>query len=152
MVGKGWTDACFLQQGDRLYTRHGGTVAVEEVYDTGEYETVYNCRVADWHTYFVGSEEWGFSVWAHNSYGIKSKSYASSEQGCRLRSDAMALRGAYFTLRDTRLTLAAATLSGGLEGVIYAGLEALTTDLLSRPWRRDDGVDLRIDRCLIDAN
>lgn len=23
-------------------------------------------RVADWHTYFVGCDEWGFSVWAHN--------------------------------------------------------------------------------------
>ena len=27
---------------------------------------VYNLRVADWHTYFVGCGEWGFSVWAHN--------------------------------------------------------------------------------------
>jgi hypothetical protein len=59
---------------------------------------------------------------------------------------------AYFTLRDARLTLAAATPTGGLEGAIYAGLEALTTDLLGRPWRRDDGADLRIERCLIDAN
>jgi len=23
--------------------------------------------VADWHTYFVGCDEWGFSVWAHNT-------------------------------------------------------------------------------------
>jgi hypothetical protein len=30
---------------------------------------VYNCRVAEYHTYFVGDEGWGFSVWAHNSYG-----------------------------------------------------------------------------------
>jgi hypothetical protein len=28
---------------------------------------VYNVRVADFHTYFVGCDEWGFSVWAHNS-------------------------------------------------------------------------------------
>ena len=28
---------------------------------------VYNLRVADWHTYFVGCDEWGFSVWAHNA-------------------------------------------------------------------------------------
>jgi hypothetical protein len=59
---------------------------------------------------------------------------------------------AYFTLRDARLTLAAATTTGGLEGAIYAGLEALTADLLGRPWQRDDGADLRIERCLIDAN
>jgi hypothetical protein len=37
-------------------------VAVAEVYDTGQYETVYNCRVAEWHTYFVGGAEWGFAV------------------------------------------------------------------------------------------
>lgn len=59
---------------------------------------------------------------------------------------------AYFTLRDARLTLTAATASGGLEGAIYAGLEAITTDLLGRAWRRDDGADLPIERCLIDAN
>ncbi len=28
--------------------------------------TVYNLSVADYHTYFVGSPDWGFSVWAHN--------------------------------------------------------------------------------------
>jgi hypothetical protein len=34
---------------------------------TGKQERVYNLRVADYHTYFVGSEEWRFSVWAHNA-------------------------------------------------------------------------------------
>jgi phage terminase large subunit GpA-like protein len=58
----------------------------------------------------------------------------------------------YFTLRDARLTLAGVTGAAGLEGAIYAGLEALTTALLGRPWRRDDGAELRIERCLIDAN
>src|SRR5262249_2275718 len=29
---------------------------------------LYNCRVAQWHTYFVGCDEWGFAVWAHNAY------------------------------------------------------------------------------------
>src|SRR5581483_3096131 len=32
------------------------------------WETVYNLRVADYHTYFVGAPEWGFAVWAHNEY------------------------------------------------------------------------------------
>jgi hypothetical protein len=58
----------------------------------------------------------------------------------------------YFTLRDARLTLAAATKSNGIEGAIFAGLESLTGDLLCREWRRDDGAFLRVDRCLIDAN
>ena len=47
-------------------------MAVEEVLDSGEYEKLYNLRVADWHTYFVGSEEWGFSVWAHNACNANS--------------------------------------------------------------------------------
>ncbi len=57
-----------------------------------------------------------------------------------------------FTLRDARLTLTGVTGAAGLEGAIYAGLEKLTTDLLGRAWSRDDGADLRIERCLIDAN
>ncbi|RMF87434.1 MAG: hypothetical protein D6741_20560, partial [Planctomycetota bacterium] len=59
---------------------------------------------------------------------------------------------AYFTLRDARHTLAAATQTSGLEGSIYAGLERLTANLLRREWPRDDGAMLRIERCLIDAN
>jgi phage terminase large subunit GpA-like protein len=59
---------------------------------------------------------------------------------------------AYFTLRDARLTLAGVTGAAGLEGAIYAGLERLTASLLGRGWRRDDGAELRVERCLIDAN
>ena len=62
--GRGWVAALELLPGDLLATEDGQWVPVEEVYDTGEYETVYNLRVADFHTYFVGSVEWGFSVWA----------------------------------------------------------------------------------------
>ncbi|MCA9173075.1 MAG: phage terminase large subunit family protein [Planctomycetales bacterium] len=58
----------------------------------------------------------------------------------------------YFTLRDARNTLSLATKASGLEGAIYAGLEQLTEDYLSREWKRDDGAMLRIDRCLVDAN
>lgn len=59
---------------------------------------------------------------------------------------------AYFTLRDATRTLASVKHNTGLEGAIYAGLDALTQDYLTRRWRRDDGAELRIDRCLIDAN
>ena len=58
----------------------------------------------------------------------------------------------YFTLRDARHTLSIATKTSGLEGSIYAGLERLTADRLSREWKRDDGAMIRIERCLIDAN
>ncbi len=58
----------------------------------------------------------------------------------------------YFTLREAQKTLGRAAPSAGLEGSIYAGLEKLTDDYLTRRWRRDDGAELRIERCLIDAN
>jgi len=61
-------------------------------------------------------------------------------------------RRPYFTLRDATRTLSVAAKGTGLEGAIYAGLETLTNDLITRRWRRDDGAELRIDRCLIDAN
>ncbi len=59
---------------------------------------------------------------------------------------------AYFTLREAQHTLLSSHPRGGQEGAIYAGLESLTNQLLTRGWRRDDGTDLHIDRCLIDAN
>ncbi|MAE40166.1 MAG: hypothetical protein CML07_04475 [Psychrobacter sp.] len=58
----------------------------------------------------------------------------------------------YFTLRDAKATLATRAPKAGLEGSIYAALKALTEDYLAREWSRDDGAQLRIDRCLIDAN
>lgn len=58
----------------------------------------------------------------------------------------------YFTLRDARHTLAVVSPAAGLEGSIYAGLDALTKECIGREWSRDDGAALRIERCLIDAN
>jgi hypothetical protein len=75
--GLGWVSAEGLRPGDLLRSRDGESVPVEEVYDTGEYETLYNLQIADYHTYFVGYDEWGFSVWAHNDciyhYGAPGK-------------------------------------------------------------------------------
>jgi len=61
------TPANQLKAGDRLLCADRTTVTVEEVFDTGEWELVYNLRVAEYHTYFVGDEGWGFDVWAHKS-------------------------------------------------------------------------------------
>jgi hypothetical protein len=52
--------------GDLLLTQDGKIVPVEEVESSGKIETVYNFRVADYHTYFVSATEDGASVWAHN--------------------------------------------------------------------------------------
>jgi hypothetical protein len=64
---KGWVNANQLAIGDWLLAENGHWLILDDLLDTGEYETVYNCRVADHHTYFVGTEEWGFAVWAHNA-------------------------------------------------------------------------------------
>jgi hypothetical protein len=64
--GRGWVEAGKLVVGDWLSSDYGRWVAVEAVEDTGGFEVVYNLRVADYHTYFVGAPEWGFSIWAHN--------------------------------------------------------------------------------------
>ena len=66
VAGRGWVAAGGLRAGDRLVGRGGAEVAVEAVEDRGEWVRVYNFRVADHHTYFVGCPEWGFDVWTHN--------------------------------------------------------------------------------------
>jgi hypothetical protein len=65
-VGKGWTQAAALRPGDRLLSHNGATPVVRAVAESGDVETVYNMRVAEYHTYFVSGDAWGFSVWAHN--------------------------------------------------------------------------------------
>lgn len=58
----------------------------------------------------------------------------------------------YFSLRDAQRTLQLAVKGAGLEGAIYAGLEALIGQLLAKEWQREDGAQMRIGLCLIDAN
>ncbi|WP_162542163.1 SdrD B-like domain-containing protein [Gemmata obscuriglobus] len=64
--GKGWTPLNQIHEGERIWTEASGWATVDAVKSTNQWETVYNFRVADHHTYFVGCDEWGFSVWAHN--------------------------------------------------------------------------------------
>ena len=66
---KGWVKASTLVIGDRLLCADGQWVAVDDMLDTGEWEVVYNLRIADFHTYFVTDWNWGFSVWSHNTGG-----------------------------------------------------------------------------------
>jgi hypothetical protein len=66
VAGRGWVKCSELKVGERLLSESGAWVAVEAVEETGIWSTVYNVRIADYHTYFVGTEEWGFAVWAHN--------------------------------------------------------------------------------------
>lgn len=60
---------------------------------------------------------------------------------------------AYYTLRDAKRTLRKAAPRGaGIEGAIFAGLQNLAENTIGREWRRDDGINMRIDLTLVDAN
>jgi Pretoxin HINT domain len=65
--GAGWLPAGALAAGDMLAGKDGEWTPVEAVTDAGEITTVHNLRVAEYHTYFVGGEDWSFSVWSHNA-------------------------------------------------------------------------------------
>jgi hypothetical protein len=67
VVDRGWVSAALLDPGDMLISDTGEWIPVERIVDTREVTTVYNLEVEDYHTYFVGCQEWGFSVWAHNA-------------------------------------------------------------------------------------
>jgi len=60
-------------------------------------------------------------------------------------------RKRYYTLRNATRTLGRAAPGAGSTGAIYAGLEKLTTDILTREFTRDDGAQMHVGRCLIDA-
>jgi hypothetical protein len=67
VAGVGWIAAGELKPGQLLSSHDGNWLPVEAVTFTGECVPVYNVRVEEDHTYFVGCDEWGFSVWAHNA-------------------------------------------------------------------------------------
>jgi hypothetical protein len=140
--GRGWTAACDLLPGDRILGRDGETAIVEEVFATCVSETVYNFRVAEYHTYFVGHDGWGFALWAHNSCILtgpaarrglaKNHDYPTVSNR---RGDAIAIWGeAQKTFQDGSETLHAAD--------IIAKARQLALDLpdgsyivLNRSWR-----------------
>jgi len=58
----------------------------------------------------------------------------------------------YFMLRDCHRTIPHVTGGAGLEASIYLALEKLAEERLDRVYFRDDGMEMRVERCLIDAN
>ena len=53
---KGWMACHDMAVGDLVLYEDGQWAAVEDLLDTGVWETVYNLRIADFHTYFVGEQ------------------------------------------------------------------------------------------------
>jgi hypothetical protein len=58
---------------------------------------------------------------------------------------------AYFTKGDAHPTLMSTAPGAALEGAIYSGLTNLSA-ILARAWLKDTGGELRVERCLVDAN
>lgn len=56
-----------LQVGDLLVSSQGTLIPIESISQLNEITAVYNLRVADHHTYFVGGALWGWDVWVHNA-------------------------------------------------------------------------------------
>jgi hypothetical protein len=69
--------AAYLEVGEHFLSDDGQEIELTAVHRTLKTETVYNFRVADHHTYFVGGKGWGFSVWVHNTYGRQLKGTAN---------------------------------------------------------------------------
>ena len=82
--GKGWRCAKELEPGDLLSSHDEKWTPVETVTDSNEVATVYNLRISEHHTYFVGNRDWGFSVWAHNANYV----LVAHEGGFRFRASA----------------------------------------------------------------
>ena len=57
-----------------------------------------------------------------------------------------------FSLADANPTIQSLYPDAGLEGGLYAALNALTEDYLGREYPREDGAMLKIERAMVDAN
>ena len=60
---KGWVNAQEVNSGDRLLSHDRQWLEVSEIEETDEWETVCNLRIAEFYTYFVGCDAWGWSAW-----------------------------------------------------------------------------------------
>jgi Pretoxin HINT domain len=63
---RGWVAAQQLEAGDELRALDGRWLKVDGLEGPKASETVYNMCVAEYHTYFIGDQIWGFAVWSHN--------------------------------------------------------------------------------------
>jgi hypothetical protein len=63
---RGWVEARYLEAGDCVRGAAGEWTGIDELVPSDDVEVVWNIQVSRWHTFFVGGEGWGFSVWVHN--------------------------------------------------------------------------------------
>ncbi|MCP4347874.1 MAG: hypothetical protein GY795_20415 [Desulfobacterales bacterium] len=65
LKNQGWTDAIDLLPGDEIFSSKGGWLRVAGATWLSEHQTVYNFKVEDFHSYFVGN----LGAWVHNGLG-----------------------------------------------------------------------------------
>lgn len=61
-------------------------------------------------------------------------------------------RSSFFEASHAKRTIANETDGAGFEGGLRTALDAVAVDLMGRSWKREDGVDLRINQLMVDAN
>ena len=64
---------------DQLVDSQGRPIAIDAIRVTDRLITVYNLRVADFHTYFVGGKLWQFDAWVHNA-NYNARAFAGERQ------------------------------------------------------------------------
>ena len=82
---KGWTVAGEIETGEELRSHDGQWIPFDSKQLTDSIVTVYNMRVAEDHTYFVGSPLWGFTVWAHNMCALNDEPKIKLSSHAKLR-------------------------------------------------------------------
>jgi len=81
---------------DQLVDSQGRPIAIDAIRVTDRLITVYNLRVADFHTYFVGGKLWQFDAWVHNA------SYAPRSAAARVNYDESDMASVALDYRRTR--------------------------------------------------
>jgi hypothetical protein len=74
-----------LPVGELLVSSQGTLIPIESISQLNEITTVYNLRVADHHTYFVGGALWGWDVWVHNAYRLNGATATVTSDGVSVR-------------------------------------------------------------------
>jgi hypothetical protein len=98
--------------GDQLVSSQGLLVPIESISNLNEITTVYNLRVADHHTYFVGGALWGWDVWVHNASYSSLKGAKFAQRGKAYAAEAKSLY-ALANNKTKSLTIAVTEISNG---------------------------------------
>jgi hypothetical protein len=75
---------------DQLVDSQGRPIAIDAIRVTDRLITVYNLRVADFHTYFVGGKLWQFDAWVHNASYVRKKALNDRAETVTLRNGHLA--------------------------------------------------------------